>query len=209
MSTPKWSRDLVSREIKRLYDEGADLRHSEVSRNHQRLASAAIRYFGRWSEAVHASGIDYADIRKQSQRLRSEKVTKWRLENIACEIRRLAESGEGLSASVMRKNHPALFSAAVSPRYYGSWRSALTAIGVDYDGILSRSRSSASRAGEQRGRRTMLRRLAVLSDNIKGLSADQVRAKYPRLFDKIETYFGSWEAASLAMLEYGKKPPDQ
>ena len=206
MSTNKWSRDIVVREIERLCDEGADLRHSEVSRNHHRLVSAAIRYFGSWGEAVSASGIDYLRIRMESQHARSGKVTKWGLETIARGITKLIESGETLAAATVRRDHPALFSAAVSPRYYGSWRGALTAVGVDYDKILSGSRSRSSRSGDQRGMRMILRKLAVLPDSIKWLSADEVRSKYPRLVEKAETYFGSWEAAAIVAITRGQKP---
>jgi len=209
MSTNRWSRDVVTREIMRLNDEGADLRHSEVSKKQQRLVSAAIRYFGSWGDAVSASGIDYVSIRRQSQRARSEKVAKWGLETITREITRLVESGESLAAATARRNHSALFSAAASPRYFGSWRSALTAAGVDYDNILSNSRSSFTRTGDPRGMRTILRRLAVLSDSIKDLSADQVRAEYPRLFEEAETYFGSWEEAAVAAVSRARNPRSQ
>lgn len=205
MSTHRWSRDVVTQEIRRLHEEGADLRHSEVSQFQQRLVSAAIRYYGSWGSAVMAAGIDYITIRKQSQKARSAKVTKWSTESISREIRRLMDAGENLAAATVRKNHPALFSAAVSPRYYGSWRSAVTSQGIDYNTILSGSRSPSNRPRDARGMRTVLRRLAVLADDIRDMSADQVRTRYPRLFEKAETHFGTWQAATEAVVTHNRR----
>ena len=191
----RWSREVVTEEIKRLKDVGGDLRHSEASIHHQRLVSAAIRYFGSWGDAVTSAGIDYSEIRKQSQDTRSERVTKWSLESIDKEIKKMVDSGESLAAATVRKTHPALFSAAVSPRYYGSWRDALTAQGLDYDMILVKNRASSTAPRDSRGMRTLARRLLVLNNSVKPLTSSQAEAKYPKLHEKAIIYFGSWEKA--------------
>lgn len=199
MATQRWSRQVVSREIQCLVQAGRDLRHSEVCATDQKLVSAAVRYFGSWGAAVTAAGIDYTGVRKKSQVARSGKVTKWSRDRIAKELKRLLDSGECLSAATARSNHPALFSAAVSPRYYGSWRAALTSLGVDYDSILSHNRGSSVGARDARGMRTIIRRMRVMSEEIRLLNADQARAKYPKLYDRVVAQFGSWEAAVAAV----------
>lgn len=205
MAAQRWSRDVVTREILSLVRNGRDLRHSEVCATNQRLVSAAVRYFGSWGAAVAAAGVDYTHIRRESQIARSDKVTKWSRDRIAQELKRLVESGECLAAATARSNHPALFSAAVSPRYYGSWRAALTSLGVDYDSILNNNRSSSAGARDLRGMRTVIRRMRVMSAETKRLSGTQARAKYPKLYDRVIDQFGTWEAAVSAAFE--QEPP--
>lgn len=138
-----WSRYKVIAEICRLSQEGQDLRHGEIAKKYKTLVSASVRYFGSWGKAVMASGIDYDEIRRKSKSIRSAKVTKWSCERIKGEIKMLAEKGESLAAAKTRSKHPALFSAAVSSRYFGSWRKALTSLGLDYDLMLSIARKRA------------------------------------------------------------------
>jgi len=195
MVTQRWSRDVVTRDIQRLAQDGQDLRHSEVTENHQKLVSAAVRYFGSWGAAVTAAGIDYSDIRRRSQDARSGKVTKWSLETISTGIKELIDSGECLAAATVRNNHPALFSAAVSPRYYGSWRAALTAQGLDYDSILTQNRSSSTAPRDARGMRTVVRRLRVLGKSVQPMPGSTAHNKYPKLYERAVAHFGSWEAA--------------
>ena len=195
MSTRHWSRDVVVSEIKKLSEDDCDLRHSEVTEHHQKLVSAAVRYFGSWGAAVTAAGIDYTGIRRKSQDIRSAKVTKWSLDSIAEGIKRLIDSGECLAAATVRTNHPALFSAAVSPRYYGSWRNALTVQGLDYDSILTQNRVSSTAPRDARGMRTVVRRLRVLGKSVQPLPGNMAHAKYPKLYERAVAHFGSWEAA--------------
>jgi hypothetical protein len=201
MVSQHWSRDIVAREIRRLNEEGQDLRHSEVANRYQKLVSASVRYFGSWGAAVSAAGIDYAAIRRVSQTARSRKVTKWSRERIGDEIRKLIDGGESLAAATARSKHPALFSAAVSPRYFGSWRDALTSLGVDYDSILNSSRGPTAVPGDTRRSRMVMRRLRVLSVGARPLSDEQARLKYPRFYEQAVAAFGTWEAAVAAAFE--------
>lgn len=195
MVVQRWSRDVVVREIQHLNEEGKDLTHGEASTNYQRLVSAAVRYFGSWGAAVAAAGIDYAGIRRKSQDARSARVTKWSIDSISAEIRSLVELGESLAAATVRQKHPALFSAAVSPRYFGSWRNALTAVGLDYDLILAQNRASSTAPRDARGMRTVMRRMQVLGDNVRNMTDAQAQTRYPKLYEKAATYFGTWNAA--------------
>lgn len=198
MVTEHWSREVVTKEIQRLSKECQDLRHNAIAGKNSRLVSAAIRYFGSWGAAVAAAGFDYSSIRRESQLARAAKITKWSHERINEEIRKLVESGECLAAATVRQNSPALFSAAVSPRYYGSWREALTANGIDYDAILDQSRASGSRVGEARGTRAIARKLRLMAGENEPLSGAEAQARYPRLYKRAVSRFGSWEAATKA-----------
>jgi hypothetical protein len=196
MAMQRWSRDAVAKEIRRLSEQGCDLRHSQVAATYQRLVSAAVRYFGSWGTAVSAAGIDYGTIRRESQVARSAKVTRWSLERIDEEVRKLVDSGECLAAATARANHPALFSAAVSSRYYGSWRIALTSLGVDYDSLLDQNRGSTPAASDARGIRTIIKRLKVMARGPRTLSAAEASARYPRFYEQVIDRFGTWEAAT-------------
>lgn len=208
MTSQRWSRDKVLGEIRRLNDEGLDLRHGVVAGKHQKLVSASVRYFGSWGAAVSAAGIDYAAIRRKSQSARSAKVTKWSRERIADEIQKLVDRGENLAAATARSNHPALFSAAVSPRYFGSWRDALTSLGVDYDSILSGSRSASAPTGEARRARTVIRRLRVLSQGSEPPTEDEAKTKYRKFYEQAVAVFGTWSAAVAASLDQAE-PSDE
>lgn len=201
MVMQRWSRELIAQEIKRLHEEGHTLRHSEVAIKHQRLVSAAVRYFGSWAAAVTAAGINYTEIRKESQIDRAAKVTRWSLERIDSEVKKLIESGESLAAATVRTNHPALFSAAVSPRYYGSWRNTVSSQGVDYDSILNQNRNTTSSGRNTRSRRTIISRMRVMSRGSSILEADEASTRYPRFYRQVIERFGSWEEAAKAAFE--------
>lgn len=203
MVVQRWSREVITQEIKRLKAEGEPLRHSEVAINHQRLVSAAVRYYGSWASAVTAAGIDYGRIRRESQLDRAAKVTRWSLERIDKEVKKLINSGECLAAATVRSKHPALFSAAVSPRYYGSWRKTLTSQGVDYDAMLQKNRSASTSGRNTRSRRTLITRLRVMSRGTSILTAGEASSRYPRLYKQVMERFGSWEAASSAASKIG------
>lgn len=200
MVTQRWSREVVVREIRNLNQASPDLRHNAVASQHSRLVSAAVRYFGSWAAAVTAAGIDYVAIRRNSQKARASKITKWSFERIDSEVRRLVEASECLAAATARGNHPALFSAAVSPRYYGSWRAALTAVGVDYDSILSQSRNSGNSSGAVRGTKTLAKRLRSLGVDVR-IPGTEAQARFPRLYRRAVNCFGSWELALTAAFE--------
>lgn len=198
MGTERWSREVVAREIVRLSKESSDLRHNEIAGKNSRLVSAAVRYYGSWGAAVSAAGFDYATIRRDSQMARAAKITKWSHDRVNEEIRKLIQSGECLAAATVRAKCPALFSAAVSSRYYGSWRDALTSNGVDYDSILDQSRASGPRIGEIRGTRAIARKLRLMGRGDEPLSGEEAQTRYPRLYKRAVSRFGSWEAATKA-----------
>jgi hypothetical protein len=57
----KWSREMVAKEIKRLYLSGHTLRPKDLRKGGAtKLISAATYHFGSWSKAVKHSGIYYS-----------------------------------------------------------------------------------------------------------------------------------------------------
>jgi tRNA A37 N6-isopentenylltransferase MiaA len=124
----KWTRERILQRIQELHREGEDLSHSAAKRHHQYLVVVAIndRFFGSWREAIEAAEIDYEEVSKHEY---------WSRDRICERIRELHVAGESLSHEDAKRYHGALVSAASSPRYFGSWGSAIRSAGLDYDQI--------------------------------------------------------------------------
>jgi hypothetical protein len=124
----KWTQERVVERIRELHAAGEDLSHSAAKRNHQYLVVVAIspRFFGNWRHAVEAAGISYGEVSKHEY---------WDRERVVARIQELHAAGQSLSHEEAKRHHGALVSAASSPRYFGSWGSAVQAAGIDYDSV--------------------------------------------------------------------------
>lgn len=113
------------------------------------------------------------------------------MEKIVQQIARLKRQGVDLSAGQVSRSHPALFSAASSAIYFGSWRLALEAAKINYDSLLRKAQS-------RRVARIQKWPRAKLILVIRGLSSKQrtvVYKKRPELYAAARRQFGSWRAA--------------
>jgi hypothetical protein len=142
MPQRRWSRELILDRIRELRHQGSDLTPSQVGAQHGALVSAAERYFGNWSAAVRAAGVDYEQVRASGRRRRSERIRVWSRDRIVAEIRRLHGAGEDLSWAMMERKHQPLCAAAVKRCYFGSWAAALAAAGVDYEQVKTEGRAA-------------------------------------------------------------------
>jgi hypothetical protein len=142
MPQRKWSRELIIMRIRALRAQGSDLTPGMVSARDGPLVSAAERYFGSWPAAVAAAGVDYAQVRASGRQRRRWRISKWSCEKIVAEILWLHRAGEGLSWAVAERKYPQLCAAAAKKCYFGSWRAALEAAGLDYDEIKARAREA-------------------------------------------------------------------
>ncbi len=125
----KWSKDKVVSHIKEIERKKQPLTVKHVSKNYTALYSAALRYFGHWSDAVNAAGIDYNSIRRRSRQEAIAKITKWNQRRIIGEIKKIPKN----KLWFVYKTHQALHSAA--RREFGTWRSAVEFAGYNYDEI--------------------------------------------------------------------------
>lgn len=190
-----WTSERVIDEIRALEKQGVDLRHGSVQDDHKRLVSAAIRYFGSWRAAVEAAGVDYEDLRKSSEEQRLQKIGKWSSERILEEIKDLKAQGEDLRAVIVKNKFPALFSAAVSPRYFGNWRHALEAAGVDYDKVLAKSPRGRPRRSEVWHTGLILDVIRSMKAAGESLDQESISSRHARLMRLATSRFGSWHAA--------------
>ncbi|MEO0452542.1 MAG: hypothetical protein AAFY98_00210 [Verrucomicrobiota bacterium] len=118
----KWSSSDVLDEIRQWNEEGKPLYSHYVRKNFQELLAAGIRYHGSWKTAVTAAGIDYDDVRKYND---------WTKDRIIGTIQKLHEQGVDLSfRSMMLSKYNSMVHAAIRPKHFGSWKSALTSAGL-------------------------------------------------------------------------------
>jgi len=123
----------------------------------------------------------------------------WSLEKIIEDLRGLEASGTDLRPARVRRARPGLFAAATAPAYFGSWRLAVEAAGLDYDRILRHALESRSRAS----RWSRARVLQVLS-SLPPRQRPRIHALNPALYAAARRQFGSWRKAVAAA---DKKPP--
>jgi len=77
----KWSQARILAEIRRLHQAGEDLSWGVMERKYQPLCAAAVKgcYFGSWSAALAAAGIDYEQVKAEARASRRWKA-RWRRE---------------------------------------------------------------------------------------------------------------------------------
>ncbi len=178
----KWSREKIIAMIRRLHGQGVDLSPTGIRRTHGALFSSARSqsHFGSWREAIRAAGLDYADIK------RGEQV--WSRERITRAIRLANENGEDLLSAEFKRDHKQLYSAACARRYYGSWRRAIEAAGLDYERIRGEHFWSRERIVEA------IRDLHRDGHSLNWSAVNRDHASLYRAARRREN-FGSWQAA--------------
>lgn len=112
-----WNRKRIVSRIKELRSEGKPLYVSAAEKAYCGLVGAATMYFGSWSRAIQAAGLDYSRIKRQKD---------WSKKAIVREIRRMHRQGMKLTTTIpVRQKYRILHAAAV--RYFGSWAEAMRA----------------------------------------------------------------------------------
>ena len=174
----RWSAELVLAEIRSWQEAGTPLYANYVRLNYQELLAAAIRYFGNWKRAVEYAGVSYETVRK---------YRRWSKEAIIQEIRNLHASGVDLSFRAMAlSQHNAMVYAAIRPKYFGSWKTALEASGLEAEEIYRyRSWEEADILGE-------IRRLQSEGADLSSKSMDETSN---RLIATARRRFGNWGRA--------------
>ena len=182
----RWSSERVLSEIRAWRDRGEPLYANHVRINFQELLAASIRYFGNWQTAVEAAGISYEQVRK---------YRKWSKEAIIQEIHDLHARGVDLSFRAMAlSQHNAMVYAAIRPKYFGSWKVALEAAGLESEEIYRyRSWDESDILGE-------IRRLQSEGADLSSKAMDE---SSNRLIATARRRFGNWgQALERAGIDY-------
>jgi hypothetical protein len=119
-----WTKQRVIEKIKKRKTSNKPLGYSAVRRDNRLLVSAACYHFGNWSRALEAAGLNPAEFKYQ---------LKWNKKKIVGKILQWGKAGKSLKNSVVEKEYPALWGAAIY--HFGCWKSAVNAAGLDYEEI--------------------------------------------------------------------------
>ena len=182
----RWTSDQVLGEIRAWKDRGEPLYANHVRLNFQELLAASIRYFGSWQKAVETAGIPYDQVRK---------YRKWSNEAIIQEIRDLHARGVDLSFRAMAlSQYNAMVYAAIRPKYFGSWKAALEAAGLESEEIYRyRSWEEAD----------ILEEIRRLNSEGADLSSKAMDESSNRLIATARRRFGNWgQALERAGINY-------
>lgn len=173
-------------EILSMHESGESLNYSSVAGSS--LLSAAIRHFGTWQAAIEFSGLDYQEIRR---------YRSWTRDLIIARIQDLSSQGVDLSwGNVVQRVDPQLAAAATKMSYFGSWRAAIEAAGLDYDTI---------RRFQSWNRQRVVCLVREYHANGMELNAKSVSNEDIRLITAARRRFSSWtEALTAAGLDYSK-----
>ncbi|MGQ9463702.1 MAG: hypothetical protein ACUVTP_11620 [Candidatus Fervidibacter sp.] len=192
----RWSHERIVEEIRRLHEQGVPLNMSSVRAVFPSLVAIACspKYFGSWKAAVEAAGFNYEEIMQ---------IKRWTRERVIEEIRRFYESGEDLRPSAIARACQTLLMAA--RKFFGSWREAVTAAGIDYDSYINQK--FAGRI--EREKKEIIEEVKRLYQEGKVEELSGAWRYHPTLFRKARHRFGSWrkviEAAGLNYEEIVQK----
>jgi hypothetical protein len=178
-SYKRWSREEVLRVIGELSSAGKQLNSGHIARNYPALAYAGRKYYGTWEDAIKAAGLNYEAIRRKCF---------WSRKKIVEQIRELRAAGEALNVSAAEKTHGGLVGAAAV--YFGSWRQAIKAAGLDYAKIKRQKEWSKSEIASE------IKRMRAQGVNLS--TTIPIRKRYRTLHAAAVRYFGSWAAAMKA-----------
>jgi len=171
-----------------MFEGGGNLCYSHIAKEQVALLRAATRYFGSWRAAIEFAGLDYDDIRRYKS---------WSRDRIVERIHELHEKGEDLSwRHVSTQVDPQLAAAATKHKHFGSWRSAVTAAGLDY-GLIRRYRDWDED--------TIKSRVMELHEQGIDLNAKNMEEYDITLITAARRRFDSWDKALTASgLDYKK-----
>ena len=177
MTKHRWTKEDVIAAIRKEHEAGHDLGYMATLKRTRVLLRAAERAFGRWSDAIEATGLDYESFRKNRV---------WTREAVIDKIKWWHEQGQDLSVRfVAYELDPPLVAAALHADRFPSWNDALRAAGLDPEMIARAARWSPERIARE----------------VHALTSAGVQLKYavlsktaPRLLMAIYRHTGSLKA---------------
>lgn len=186
-----WTREKLVETIRELADEGVDLSPTSIQKTHSALFSSARSrsHFGNWRDAIEAAGLDYDDIKRIKQ--------KWSREEILEQIREFQAEGQDLLNPLFKIKHRNLYLAACAHRYFGSWRRAIQAAGLDHETMRE------TRVWTKERIRRTIEEMALAGEPLGWAYVEEHCPGIYRAARRKEN-FGSWHNA---LIQSGVRPP--
>jgi hypothetical protein len=117
----KWDKSSVVFELKARNAEDEPLNSGAIQKDDSGLHAAAVRHFGSYDRALRAAKVDPDAVRRRRN---------WTKPDVLTALRQAKRQGTHLADSTVRREHPALYGAAV--RLFGTYTAARDAAGVKY-----------------------------------------------------------------------------
>ncbi len=196
----RWSPAKILAKIRLISRRRRPLTSDQIERRYHNLVSAARRHFGSWSKAVVAAGVDPTKL---------QRVVPWSRERVIEAILTRTLRSEPLVARLVEPR--SLVDAG--QRFFGSWRAAVSAAGVDprvtdlSPRRIKRPAGVTARAAiPKRPRRpppvwTDERILQAIVDRVregKRINSWAVSRDHASLYRTARRHYGTWDAAILA-----------
>lgn len=180
---PRWTKQNIIQLVKTAKRNGTDLHWAAVTKRRDELGKAAFaaiqpRLFGSWDRALHAAGLDAADV---------SIYRTWDKASVAFDLRARASEGEAMNSGALQKDDPGLHAAAM--RYFGSYDLALRAAKLDPAKHRERRRWT---------RDAVIKELKAAKKKHRQISDMVIRRGNPSLYGAIVREFGSFNAGMKA-----------
>jgi hypothetical protein len=178
----KWNERIIRRQIRELLRQGVPLNSRSIRRTHCPLFGATTHWFGSYRAGAEAAGLDYEKIRLQDPH-------RWSRETVIRELRRFRRERLPMHHQGMNRQMPELMAAAY--RYFGTYRRAVEAAGINYLDVRIRPPRTWDK-------RRVISELKQLRRDGRGLWGRSVRVTHPYLPPVARKMFGSYRAAARA-----------
>jgi hypothetical protein len=117
----KWTKETISAELRQRFRDHEPLNSGAIQREDPGLHAAAVRHFSSYDDALRAAKLDPEKVRERRS---------WSKEDVIRGLKNTHRAGKPLSDSAVRREHPALYGAAV--RLFGSFTVARSAAGIQF-----------------------------------------------------------------------------
>ena len=185
MPSRVWTKEKLIAQIQQLHQEGVDLSPTSMQDTHSALFASArsSSHFGSWRAAIEAAGLEYSTFKRVKQ--------QWTREEILVRIRGMNAQGHDLLDPRFKTRHRALYLAACAHRYFGSWKRAVQAAGLNHEQMRE------SRVWTQA---RILRTIQELAVQNKPLGWAFIEEHEPGIYRaaRRKENFGSWAGALRA-----------
>jgi hypothetical protein len=180
-----WTQERLIETIRQLNEQGVDLSPTAIQKTHGALFSSARSrsHFGNWRDAIQAAGLSYDDIKRVKQR--------WSREEILQQIKQCHTCGEDLLHPSFKEKNRSLYLAACAHRYFGSWRRAIRAAGLDHETMRESRVWTKAR---------ILRTIQEMQEQGQPLGWAHIKNVCPGIYRaaRRKENFGSWHNALIA-----------